>query len=77
MLHSFKNNCSELQINVLPLCTVILVRKEKKGLYFSPDPSAEFLKRGEIQLYLKVIKKLKNSGDKCTKIPMQAAKNHD
>lgn len=46
MMRCFKNNCSELQRNVLPLYTVILVRKEREGLYFSPDSSAALEERG-------------------------------
>lgn len=74
MLRCFKNNCSKLQRNVLPLCTVILLRKERGGLYFSPDSSAQLLKRGEFQLCSKVkeIQKLrgkmhKNTNASCKK----------
>lgn len=80
MLCYCKNNYSAHLVDVLPTCSIVmLVRKQREvfGAYLSTDSSVESLRRGQFQLYVKIRRGFKNSGENCTEILKTAVKNRE
>lgn len=78
MLCYCKNNYSAHLVDVLPTCSIVmLVRKQKFWAPISTDSSVESLRRGQFQLYVKIRRGFKSSGENCTEILKPAVKNHE